>query len=336
MTADGIWVGNRIYCTLETTDYTLQINITHIRIRSHIATDDQLLFDNHCLVLGAPSLTRGRICLWYKLLALASVVILGSDSLGTRDHILLSLFETSFFVASYDSQGQGGGIRLRLHMGESSHIVILRPTVSRPVYLGVRHPSGAYDHIFITARQLRLCWCGALSDEKTGLPITIAAGPRQRSHSWVRVTRDWWLVTIFYCLRFVTLPTWTARSPYLYSPGTGWPSSSHTAQLVLIIYHRHRPRRKHRFQQLFYCCVRVGCGHHVTATEPLRSDGCLCWLHNSGFQQTYHNTLYENITLPQVSHPSIQCFRPTYTILFCVPNPQVRGSAMLLLPNAGN
>jgi hypothetical protein len=38
---------------------------------------------------GAPSLTRGRVCILYMLLALASAV-LGSESLGTRDHILLS------------------------------------------------------------------------------------------------------------------------------------------------------------------------------------------------------------------------------------------------------
>jgi hypothetical protein len=39
---------------------------------------------------GAPSLTRGRVCRFQMLLALASAVILGSESLGTRDHILLS------------------------------------------------------------------------------------------------------------------------------------------------------------------------------------------------------------------------------------------------------
>jgi hypothetical protein len=34
-----------------------------------------------------------------------------------------------------------------------------------------------------------LMW-GALSDERTGLSFTVAAGPRQRSHSRVRVLRD--------------------------------------------------------------------------------------------------------------------------------------------------
>jgi hypothetical protein len=38
------------------------------------------------------------------------------DSRGIRDRILLR-FETSFFVASYDSQGHGVGIRLSLYTG---------------------------------------------------------------------------------------------------------------------------------------------------------------------------------------------------------------------------
>jgi hypothetical protein len=50
------------------------------------------------------------------------------------------------------------------------------------------------------------------------MSFTIAAGPRQRSHSRVRVPEG--LMTIFYCLKFETPPTWRARSPFLYPPGT--------------------------------------------------------------------------------------------------------------------
>jgi hypothetical protein len=93
---------------------------------------------------GALSLTSERVCRLQLLLVLASAVILGSESRGTRDHILLSQIRDSpnleghvpvfisprnrvaqlypqamgsIFVASYDSQGYGGGIRTRLHAG---------------------------------------------------------------------------------------------------------------------------------------------------------------------------------------------------------------------------
>jgi hypothetical protein len=68
---------------------------------------------------------------------------------------------------------------------------MLRTTVSRPVCLGIKHPSGAYDQILITVRQLRilLTW-DAVSDERTSLSFTVADAPLQRSHSWVWVPRD--------------------------------------------------------------------------------------------------------------------------------------------------
>jgi hypothetical protein len=58
-------------------------------------------------------------------------------------------------------------------MRSSEFKVLLQPTVSRPVWLGVKHPSRAQDQIFNTVRQLQACWCGALSlsDERTGLPF---------------------------------------------------------------------------------------------------------------------------------------------------------------------
>jgi hypothetical protein len=74
---------------------------------SHIATDGQIVSQSRCRApsgahdqifitvlhlwscfCGAPSLTRRRVCLLHMLLALASAVFLGSECLGTRDHIV--------------------------------------------------------------------------------------------------------------------------------------------------------------------------------------------------------------------------------------------------------
>jgi hypothetical protein len=70
---------------------------------------------------------------------------------------------------------------------------------------------------------------GVLSDERTELSFTNAAGPRQRSHSRVRVPLDSWP---YFTASDSRPPTWRSRFPYLYPqeqggpvihPGTGFP-----------------------------------------------------------------------------------------------------------------
>jgi hypothetical protein len=48
------------------------------------------------------------------------------------------------------------------------------------LYLRVKHLSGAYGQIFISARQVRVCWCEAPSLTRRRVD-TISAEPRQRS-----------------------------------------------------------------------------------------------------------------------------------------------------------
>jgi hypothetical protein len=67
-------------------------------------------------------MTRGLICRLQLLLALVSGVIFRPEFCGTHGHILLSQIRDFHFVASYDSQGYGGGIRPRLLTG--SHVIL--------------------------------------------------------------------------------------------------------------------------------------------------------------------------------------------------------------------
>jgi hypothetical protein len=64
----------------------------------------------------------------------------------------------------------GGWINCRMGSFIVEVEVNLRPTVSRPVYLGVGLPSGAHDQIFVFSPTIvGFLMCGILSDERMGL-----------------------------------------------------------------------------------------------------------------------------------------------------------------------
>jgi hypothetical protein len=84
-----------------------------------------------------------------------------------------------------------------------------------------------------------------------GLPFTIAAGPRQRSHS--QVPNPAVLMTIFYGLGFeLHQPGGPGPVARLHPQTLGSPYDSQ-GYSVSIRTPWHGPSRKHRFQEFLYC-----------------------------------------------------------------------------------
>jgi hypothetical protein len=85
------------------------------------------------------------------------------------------------------------------------------------------------------------------------------------------------------------------------------PSHTDSKWLLLLVMMRHGLYRKCCVQQFFCCCIhKGGCGH-VSFTEPLPSNGCVCrtlpcWLHNSDFQHTCHSFFQKEASYKTLVH----------------------------------
>jgi hypothetical protein len=81
--------------------------------------------------------------------------------------------------------------------------VTLRLSIGQSVSLGVEPHLGLMTRYLLLFDSYGLVLWGALSDERTGLSFVYAAGPRQRSHSRVRVP---WISRPYFTRSVLRLP----------------------------------------------------------------------------------------------------------------------------------
>jgi hypothetical protein len=131
---------------------------------------------------------------------------------------------------------------------------MLRPTVSSPVCLGIKHPSGALRQDFYYCQTVAgLLMSGALSDERTSLSFSIAAGARQRSHFWVQVLWDSqpYFTVSHSRLRFSSPPTTRRATVEVFDPA----STQESELLLFISFRRPEYRSPSQTVPLLFCVI---------------------------------------------------------------------------------
>jgi hypothetical protein len=185
------------------------------------------------------------------------------SSFHISSHYSATVNSIQFLCSQVHTLAGWAGLRLLSLSLSLSLSLMLRPTVSQPVYLGIKHPSVAYDHIFIsvlTAASL-LMW-SALSDERTSLSFTIAADPRQCCHSRVRVLWDsrTYSTVSDSRLPFSSPPTTRRVTVEVYDPASTqqWFYYGFSNEVFLITTF-HGPWRKHSLSVVRKACLQRRC-----------------------------------------------------------------------------
>jgi hypothetical protein len=147
----------------------------------------------------------------------------------------------------------------------------------------------------------------AVSDGRKGLSFTIAFGPRQLSHSRVRVPWDSWSYFSVSHSRFPSSspPTTRRVTVEIFDPNSKRDSTEWLLMIFVSFVTRYEQRTEHTFERFVSCNLRIRCHGNSclatcylvkirsvvmeTGTGTLLSNGFWSCLHYSGFQPSRHN-----------------------------------------------